>query len=68
MIPQNISVPQKHLNIWQRGKPVISTSITDVVNPYGINKLVHIADTADDFIRAAEKELNRKDRINGLRK
>ena len=41
------------------GKPVISTSIQDVVRPYGELKLVEIADTADDFIRAAEKILSR---------
>jgi len=37
------------------GKPVISTSITDVVRPYGELKLVEIADTPDEFIQAAEK-------------
>ncbi|MDQ3193817.1 MAG: glycosyltransferase [Bacteroidota bacterium] len=38
-------------------KPVISTPVTDVVNPYGENGLVNVASTADEFIAAAEKEL-----------
>ncbi|MGN6532132.1 MAG: hypothetical protein ACTHK0_10300, partial [Ginsengibacter sp.] len=32
-----------------------STSITDVVTPYGKEGLVHIADTASEFIQAAEE-------------
>jgi UDP-galactopyranose mutase len=47
--------PTKTPEYLAGGKPVISTSITDVVNPYGINKLVHIADTAEQFIEEAEK-------------
>lgn len=54
--------PTKTPEYLAGGKPVISTSITDVVTPYGTNNLVHIADTADDFIKAAETELNREDR------
>ncbi|MEJ7821083.1 MAG: glycosyltransferase [Chitinophagaceae bacterium] len=54
--------PTKTPEYLAGGKPVISTSITDVVTPYATNNLVHIADTADDFITAAEFELNRKDR------
>ncbi|MEJ7674382.1 MAG: glycosyltransferase [Chitinophagaceae bacterium] len=54
--------PTKTPEYLAGGKPVISTSIIDVVTPYGTNNLVHIADTADDFITAAEFELNRKDR------
>lgn len=50
--------PTKTPEYLAAGKPVISTSIVDVVNPYGINNLVHIADTADEFIAAAEKEFN----------
>ncbi len=37
------------------GKPVISTAITDVINPYGINGLVHIINTPGEFIETAEK-------------
>ena len=51
--------PTKTPEYLAAGKPVISTSIQDVVRPYGELKLVEIADTADDFIRAAEKILSR---------
>jgi UDP-galactopyranose mutase len=37
------------------GQPVISTSIADVVNPYGQKGLVRIADTPESFISAAEE-------------
>lgn len=47
--------PTKTPEYLAAGKPVISTSIRDVVRPYGELKLVEIADTADDFIQAAEK-------------
>lgn len=54
--------PTKTPEYLSAGKPVISSSIQDVVNPYGLNKLVHLADTPEDFITAAETELNTKDR------
>src|SRR6266436_1433382 len=38
-------------------KPVISTSIRDVVRPYGELNLVKIADSPADFVRCAEKIL-----------
>ena len=50
--------PTKTPEYLAAGKPVISTSIRDVVRPYGDLKLVEIADTPDDFIRAAEKILS----------
>ncbi len=53
--------PTKTPEYLAGGKPVISTSIKDVVDPYGINGLVHIANNADEFILAAEKELNTTD-------
>ncbi|MEO7315261.1 MAG: glycosyltransferase family 1 protein [Ginsengibacter sp.] len=46
--------PTKTPEYMAGGKPVISTSIADVVNPYGINGLVEIADSAEEFISAAE--------------
>lgn len=49
--------PTKTPEYLAAGKPVISTSIRDVVRPYGELKLVEIADTPDEFIRAAEKIL-----------
>ena len=51
--------PTKTPEYLAAGKPVISTSIRDVVRPYGELKLVEIADDPDDFIRAAEKLLSR---------
>ena len=50
--------PTKTPEYLAAGKPVISTSIRDVVRPYGELKLVEIADTPDDFIRAAEMILS----------
>jgi glycosyltransferase involved in cell wall biosynthesis len=49
--------PTKTPEYLAAGKPVISTPIRDVVNPYGKKRLVHIGSTAEDFIRAAELEL-----------
>lgn len=51
--------PTKTPEYLAAGKPVISTSIRDVVRPYGDLKLVEIADTPDEFIYAAEKILSR---------
>ena len=47
--------PTKTPEYLAAGKPVISTSIRDVVRPYGELNLVRIADSAADFIRAAEE-------------
>jgi UDP-galactopyranose mutase len=52
--------PTKTPEYLAAGKPVISTSIRDVVRPYGELKLVEITDTADEFIYAAEKIMSRK--------
>jgi UDP-galactopyranose mutase len=49
--------PTKTPEYLAAGKPVISTSIRDVVRPYGELNLVQIADTATGFIDAAEKIL-----------
>ena len=49
--------PTKTPEYLAAGKPVISTSIRDVVRPYGELNLVRIADTADEFIKAAEELL-----------
>ena len=52
--------PTKTPEYLAGGKPVISTSITDVVTPYGKQGLVKIADTAEEFITAAEQILANK--------
>jgi glycosyltransferase involved in cell wall biosynthesis len=54
--------PTKTPEYLAAGKPVISTPIKDVVNPYGKNKLVHIASDAKGFIEAIEKELSLADK------
>jgi UDP-galactopyranose mutase len=60
--------PTKTPEYLAAGKPVISTSIRDVVRPYGELKLVEIADTPEEFIKAAEKILSDKDRAEWLRR
>ncbi|MEH1947332.1 MAG: UDP-galactopyranose mutase [Nostoc sp.] len=46
--------PTKTPEYLAAGRPVVSTSIRDVVRPYGESKLVRIADTVSDFVTAAE--------------
>jgi UDP-galactopyranose mutase len=58
--------PTKTPEYLAAGKPVISTSITDVVRPYGELKLVEIADAPDEFIHAAEKILAHSSRSEWL--
>lgn len=49
--------PTKTPEYLAAGKPVVSTSIRDVVRPYGDLKLVQIADTASEFVAAVEKAM-----------
>ena len=51
--------PTKTPEYLAAGKPVISTSIRDVVRPYGQLKLVEIADQPEEFILAVESILSR---------
>ena len=60
--------PTKTPEYLAAGKPVISTPIRDIVNPYGENGLVHIVSNADEFIAAAESELNKKKRSAWIHK
>ena len=53
--------PTKTPEYLAGGKPVISSSIKDVVSPYADKGLVHIADTAEEFIAAAELEFAKKE-------
>jgi UDP-galactopyranose mutase len=46
--------PTKTPEYLAAGKPVVSTSITDVVRPYGVEKLVRIADTPGEFVTAID--------------
>lgn len=60
--------PTKTPEYLAGGKPVISTPISDVINPYGDNNLVHIAYTPQQFIEQAEQELATKDKKIWLEK
>jgi UDP-galactopyranose mutase len=51
--------PTKTPEYLAAGKPVISSSIVDVVTPYADNGLVYIADNAKEFIAAAEMEIDK---------
>jgi UDP-galactopyranose mutase len=50
--------PTKTPEYLAAGKPVVSTSITDVVRPYGVQRLVRIADTPSEFAAALDAALN----------
>jgi UDP-galactopyranose mutase len=53
--------PTKTPEYLAGGIPVVSTPITDVVEPYSTRNLVSIASDATGFIRAIEKELSKGD-------
>jgi UDP-galactopyranose mutase len=46
--------PTKTPEYLAAGLSVVSTSIKDVVRPYGFEKLVHISDDAEEFVIAAQ--------------
>ena len=58
--------PTKTPEYLAAGRPVVSTSITDVVRPYGEQGLVQIADAAPEFVAAVEAALA-QDRVAWLR-
>jgi UDP-galactopyranose mutase len=60
--------PTKTPEYLAAGKPVVSTSIRDVVRPYGEMNLVSIADTVDEFVAAAEASLKRKSDATWLKR
>lgn len=49
--------PTKTPEYLAAGKPVVSTSIRDVVSPYGDRDLVRIADSVPDFVKACDAAL-----------
>jgi UDP-galactopyranose mutase len=49
--------PTKTPEYLAAGKPVVSTSIRDVVRPYGRQGLARIADTVDEFVAAVDAAL-----------
>ena len=58
--------PTKTPEYLAAGKPVVSTSIKDVVRPYGDLGLVQIADTVDEFVVATEAALQQGQDHNWL--
>ncbi len=49
--------PTKTPEYLAAAKPVVSTSIRDVVRPYGELNLVRIADTVEEFVNATEQAM-----------
>ncbi len=47
--------PTKTPEYLAAGKPVVSTPIRDVVRPYGERGMVHIAETAEEWVHAIEQ-------------
>jgi len=50
--------PTKTLEYLAAGKPVVSTAIRDVVQPYGQQGLVWTANTASEFARAIDSAMS----------
>lgn len=50
--------PTKTPEYLAAGKPVVSTSIRDVVRPYSVQGLAHIADTPEAFVAACESSMS----------
>lgn len=50
--------PSKAIEFLAAGKPVVSTSLPDIVHPFADAKLVHIADHPEHFIQALEQAIN----------
>jgi UDP-galactopyranose mutase len=52
--------PTKTPEYLAAGKPVVSTPIRDVVQPYGQEGLVRIAATLEEFVREAERAMHER--------
>ena len=59
--------PTKTPEYLAAGRPVVSTSIRDVVRPYGEQDMVAIADTPEDFVAACERALTDKNEARQAR-
>jgi UDP-galactopyranose mutase len=59
--------PTKTPEYLAGGKPVVSTAIEDVINPYEEKGLVYIGRTPDEFVQAIEKELRMENKEAWLR-
>jgi len=60
--------PTKTPEYLAAGKPVISTAIQDVVSPYGDENLVSIIHSAEEFIKAAELQLQQTSKAKWLKR
>ena len=60
--------PTKTPEYLAGGKPVISTAITDVINPYHDLGLVHIVQNAQELVQMATAELSSNDKTEWLSK
>jgi glycosyltransferase involved in cell wall biosynthesis len=58
--------PTKTPEYLAAGKPVVSTSIRDVVRPYGESGIVSVADDVEGWVRACEAALAAGDRSGWL--
>jgi glycosyltransferase involved in cell wall biosynthesis len=58
--------PTKTPEYLAAGRPVVSTSIHDVVRPWGLEGLVAIADEPEQFVATVERELQSRDRDSWL--
>lgn len=56
--------PTKTPEYLAAGRPVVSTSIRDVVRPYATERLVEIADTPEEFVAAADRAMHAA-KVNG---
>lgn len=58
--------PTKTPEYLAAGKPVVSSAITDVIHPYGMESLVHIYTTPQEFIAQVTQELKNQDKTKWL--
>jgi UDP-galactopyranose mutase len=58
--------PTKTPEFLAAGKPIVSTSIKDVVTPYAQQHLIHIADAPDEFATAIDLALQEKNNLEWL--
>ncbi|MBC8145183.1 MAG: glycosyltransferase, partial [bacterium] len=58
--------PTKTPEYLAAARPVVSTSIRDVIRPYGDEGVVEIADTVEDFVAATQRMLTMTDRDDWL--
>ena len=64
MLPFALNAATEHISPTKTpeylagGKPVVSTPVRDVVDPYGIEGLIEIASTSEEFVAAIERWLS----------